>query len=277
MFQLTTDEYPIVIPLLRVADHKAVYAYSVIEHIQSGKIFVNHKTQPTSCLIANNGGKYFLAGDPYDEAFNDDIVLFLTDPQNHVLYFDLYCSTSDWLPLLHDKMTSLTVTLYHSSFRFNASKFALAANTMQELPEGMELRPMDAGLFEQFRTENPHYHTLWPSTPDFMKFGLGYCILADQRIVSACTSFAVGDGKTEIDIMTQEQFQRKGLATMVCCAFIKHCLTVQLIPNWGCDSGNQASLQLALKLGFEQTNHRQMFWWHENKEIMQRYLTSSSY
>lgn len=81
-------------------------------------------------------------------------------------------------------------------------------------------------------------------------------------MISVCTSPYIGGNYAEIDIITIERYQRKGLATKLGVEFIKECLLRQLTPNWCCHSDNIESSNLANKLGFEKIDEHPMYWYH---------------
>jgi RimJ/RimL family protein N-acetyltransferase len=86
---------------------------------------------------------------------------------------------------------------------------------------------------------------------NLVKTGFGFCILDDKgRLASyAYTPFPFID-EFEIQVFTKNcpEYRRKGLATTVCAALIKHGLEKKLVPHW--DAANEPSVKLALKLGY---------------------------
>jgi RimJ/RimL family protein N-acetyltransferase len=276
MFELSNNDYHIVLPLIKTLEFNAVYAYAVIEHIQPGRIFVNRLINPTCSLIVNNGGKYTVIGDYADVEFMEDLTEFLSERSNHSNYYDLYTSSEDWIEPIKSELVGQVVTLSHTTFTFNKAKYQLLKQV--DIAASFVIEPINGLLFDQYRNEHDHtYKRLWSSTESFMKQGFGVCIRVDEQFASVCISFNVGNGFAEIDIITAEQYRKQGLATLTCSAFIDHCFANNRIPSWGCDSGNQASLQLAAKLGFEKNNNYKMLWWHENKDVISNYLKRFSY
>ena len=272
MFELHNADYTIVLPLMRTIRSKAVYAHSVIENVQPGKIFVNCKEDPKSCLIASRGGKYIVVGDNTDSEFNRDLCKYLSDKRNHNIYYDLYASSDEWIDLLQNQLVGQTVTLSHTSFEFNESKFF---NQKIKVPEEFMVLPMNGKLFEQH--QNSDRVDYWGTKDNFLLHGIGFCVVIEDQIVCRCISGFVGNGRAEIDIYTHESYRNRGLAKLLCSVFINYCLTHRLVPNWGCDTGNKASARLATSLGFEKTNETKMLWWHEDSEVISDYLKMYSY
>jgi RimJ/RimL family protein N-acetyltransferase len=279
MQELTLEEFNIARPLLeRSLKYNLVFPYSVTEQIQRGRIFVDDKIYPTACLITSLGGRYLLAGDVTNNDFNRKAAIFLSDKQNHANYYDLYASDESWIDYFKGVVQAQTVSLSRSTFNFNNSKFQQLKNWRNELPKGFILTLMNQELYEKFQNEiDPSYRLFWESPDSFLENGFGFCILFEDQIACVCNSLTVSGKSAEIDIVTVEQYRRKGLATITCAAFMEKCLEHNIEPNWNCDAGNQASKQFTVKLGFEKLDDFPMLWWHEDKEVVASYMKKYSY
>lgn len=82
----------------------------------------------------------------------------------------------------------------------------------------------------------------------YQKQGLGVVILKDGQIVSGASSYSRYRDGIEIEIDTQEQYRRKGLAYVCGAKLILECLERKLYPSW--DAQNLWSVALAEKLGY---------------------------
>ncbi|TFG31383.1 GNAT family N-acetyltransferase [Candidatus Thorarchaeota archaeon] len=85
---------------------------------------------------------------------------------------------------------------------------------------------------------------------NLIESGFGFCVLHNKRLVSyAYTAFPFIN-EFEIQVFTENspEYRRKGLATVVSAALIEYGLERNLIPHW--DAANEASVKLALKLGY---------------------------
>ncbi|QGQ93884.1 GNAT family N-acetyltransferase [Paenibacillus psychroresistens] len=137
---------------------------------------------------------------------------------------------------------------------------------------------MDGILFDKYRKEmDSSYDSLWSSAQHFMDRGFGYCIMMDDHFASVCNAWFVGGGSADIDIVTVEEYQNQGLATLAGTAFIEHCLNNNLTPNYNCDAGNLRSIKLATKLGFVKNYDLPMLWWHRDQNIISDYLKKYNY
>jgi len=71
---------------------------------------------PTAGLVINKGGCYYVFGDASYNAFNNDLVEFLSNPLNHANFFDLYLSSDEWLTLLKCELEGNVVQLNRSHY-----------------------------------------------------------------------------------------------------------------------------------------------------------------
>ena len=119
----------------------------------------------------------------------------------------------------------------------------------QALPSGFELRRVRLEEVTQFATDlAPALIYNFRSHEEFITRGVGIGILHQGKFVSGVSSAAVGGGKFEIEIQTQPQFRRRGLARAVAAALIVYCLEHGIEPCW--DAANEPSSALARQLGF---------------------------
>ena len=88
----------------------------------------------------------------------------------------------------------------------------------------------------------------YPTPEDFLNRGIGFIIERNGEIVSGCTSYAVGGGKFDISVTTQQEYQRRGLAQAVAARMILYCLQEDIEPCW--DAPSEAGGNLGKKLGY---------------------------
>jgi RimJ/RimL family protein N-acetyltransferase len=277
MIELSKENYAHVLPLLKNLAYEPVFAYSVIERNQSGKVFVDHNENPTCSLIINSYGQYLLVKRGDNECFMSDVVEFLRNDQNHSKYYDLYASTPELLFQISECLAGKTVLLHRSSFTFELSKFQHLKKP-NALQEQFVMKQMDKALFDKYKNEmDASYDSLWSSAQQFADRGFGYCLMVNDDFASVCNSYFVGGGYADIDIVTVDEYQNKGLATLTSVAFIEHCLNHNLVPNYNCDAGNERSIQLAKKLGFAKKYDFPMLWWHQDQSIISDYLKRFNY
>jgi GNAT superfamily N-acetyltransferase len=93
-------------------------------------------------------------------------------------------------------------------------------------------------------------YTFHGSVEAFLKKYTGFCILHHGEAVSMAYPGHPFEDEFEIHIETIDspKYRRKGLATVVAARIIQYALNNELVPNW--DAANEASVSLALKLGY---------------------------
>jgi len=264
MRELTIDQYHTVLPLLDSIQNKAVYALSVIDQTQQGRVFVNEESTLTSVLITSNGGFYCLAGDEEDELFIADVVQFMNEESNHHSFFALGVFTTAWANKIDSYHIRHGKKITRTYYSFNPEKF-MKSYSGQEIivQKPFEYLPLNAVIAQEYRDKfYPYYQLVWSSTKQFCEYGIGHFIKKNDQLISVCTSPYVGGGYAEIDIITVEEFKLQGLASQLGVFFIKECLAKNFIPNWSCHADNLASNELAQKLGFEKVGEHPMYWYH---------------
>ncbi|KAB2441133.1 GNAT family N-acetyltransferase [Bacillus luti] len=130
---------------------------------------------------------------------------------------------------------------------FNRSKLQ---SFISVLPKGYELRRVDEDI-----VNNPTLHKVsedfisqFQSVEDYINRGIGYCILHKGEVVCGASSYSIYDKGIEIEVATDHNHRKKGLATIVSAALILNCLEKEIYPNW--DAANPTSAKLAEKLGY---------------------------
>lgn len=278
MIKLKKSEFTNVANLLIKDKVYCTFAYAVVEGKQPGKIYADNNINPSSCLILCKSGKYLVAGDTSNTAFNEFLSDYLYDSNNHNRYFDLYSSSKDWIREIDEILLDNAAKLSRQLFYLDSSNFYNILDINTILPEGFELKKLDSDLFEKYSGEMDNsYCDLWESSNNFIKNGFGFCILKNNEFVSVCNTYYVREGFAEIDIVTNKKFRNKGFALITCAEFIKHCLQNNITPVWDCDDGNEASKNLAKKLGFRSIETYQMHWWHQNRSFVEEYLNKFNY
>lgn len=121
---------------------------------------------------------------------------------------------------------------------------------LSTLPEGYEIKKVDRSIVQAptFQELSEDFVSQFDSIDDFINRGVGYAILYEGKVVSAATSFSIYNGGIEIEIATNSQYRRKGLATIIASALILDCLDKGKYPSW--DGSNSESVELAKKLGY---------------------------
>jgi RimJ/RimL family protein N-acetyltransferase len=155
-----------------------------------------------------------------------------------------------WKRILQEEYKDRIFLIHFVDFSAHSLKRSHLEKLVKKIPYGFELRRLDARLSAQLRSDikNEYFFENFQSIEDFLKRGIGYCILYKRKIVSAATSMAMCGGAIDIEIETSKNFQGQGLGTVVGATLVLYCLENSIEPTWL--AANAESERLALKLGY---------------------------
>jgi len=209
-----------------------------------GEAWVDDLENPTVAQVMV-GIFVFYAGDANSEAAKE----LLYNLPEHIYAI---VNTDDWkkrIETIHKERIEK-----FERFEFEKNPKHLDSKHLQgylsSLPEGYELKRMDESLVNEDSLQelSPEFTGQFDSTEDFLNRGLGFCIVHKGKVVSGASSFSIYDNGLEIEVATDSDHQKMGLATVVSSALILDCIDKGIYPNW--DAVNQESLNLAKKLGY---------------------------
>jgi hypothetical protein len=262
MIELDPSEFASNLPLLAGIQQK-VLPYAICEGYSPGRIFVDRRENPQLILVWSALGYYFLTGEPasaHDWSKASHVLSEIFMPASQAggeSSFILVPAQGGWKKHLGDLLPGREVIeIYRRPFQFDLARFQALPAWKERIPPGFHLQIMDAALTEQVGAPPG-----WPSPEAFVANGLGVVLFAGDEIASLCTSVFASDEGMEIDIHTEEKYQRQGLAMLTACAFIEECLRRSKRPNWECFWENEASTALAHKLGFQAEADYSVYYW----------------
>lgn len=121
---------------------------------------------------------------------------------------------------------------------------------IEKLPKEFDLVPIDENLYNISGKEkwSEDFCSQFTSYNDYKQHGIGFAVLHLGKLVGGASSYTVYDGGIEIEIVTKEEYRRKGLATVCAAKLIIECLKRGLYPSW--DAANKNSVALSEKLGY---------------------------
>ncbi|MFW9923571.1 MAG: GNAT family N-acetyltransferase, partial [Candidatus Thorarchaeota archaeon] len=128
----------------------------------------------------------------------------------------------------------------------------------ENIPQGYSVVKLTEEIIRKF---NPHlvqqYEMFYGSIDNFIAKGFGFCALSESgELASLCTcANPMFNNEFEIDIVTDQNHRRKGLATITAAYLIEYSLLNGLVPHW--DAANEISTNLALKLGYTKPEYYQ--------------------
>ncbi|MED1059788.1 GNAT family N-acetyltransferase [Bacillus mycoides] len=209
-----------------------------------GNAWVNDLENPTVAQITV-GIFTFYAGDPNAKETEE----LLRNIPERIL---VIVNSDQWkkrLETFHERKIDkfLRYKFKRNAEVFNRSKLQ---SFITALPKGYELRKIDEHI-----ANNPTLHNVsedftsqFRSIDDYVNRGIGYSILYNGEVVCGASSYSIYNDGIEIEVATDLDHRRKGLATVVCATLILDCLEKGRYPNW--DAANSTSVKLAEKLGY---------------------------
>ncbi len=258
LYELETSEFYKVRPLFAGLNRVPIRA--IIAGRCPSRVFVDDAAQPTAAFMWNEFRYSYLVGDVDNYGFRMHLLNLLqgellplaqdsSDPS-----LVMYPYPGAWhkiIPIMFWNYTHYNVS--RATFRFDPARFA----PREQVSPGLRLLRIDEALLASSGKEIADALRLfWHSPGDFLEQSFGFCLLKDDDMVGSCFAAFACEGYREVDIRTQPQYQRQGLAMLTASAFIAHCLENGWEPTWECWENNTASIALAEKLGFERgANH----------------------
>lgn len=159
----------------------------------------------------------------------------------------MFTSSEEWEMMIEERFSNALRNIPRMKFQsvtFEERKRDCNKNTY----EVKRIDRKDIAQSNEFTEE--YYKEYLGSTEAFLDNGFGFCIEQNGMIVAECVSIFSGNGFAEIDIVTHEAYQGKGLAQAVAKRFIEHCMQNDITPCWDCNVANIPSQKLASKLSF---------------------------
>lgn len=214
------------------------------EHL--GSVIVDDPDKPTLAQLAYEGTVVY-GGDTKHPLAKELIKEF---PINRGVSF----LPKAWVDLVRSVHGDNITTLERMTFYMQY----LDVNHLEKLEQGLssefEIRKIDIDLATQITTiqnsDFPHHMIHFNSVEDFVNYGVGYCILTDNKVVSVASSTdKIINQSIDVQIDTHSDFRNRGLATVVCATLLRYCLEQDIEPHWSTTTND--SRRVAEKLGYK--------------------------
>lgn len=261
IYKLDRQDYYKVKSLLEPAQRNNVTLNAIINGINRGAIYVDDREEPTTALVDETGIISLFIGDVTNQAFLDALPEFI-DNQLKMdtyescggTYFIAVVQNNQWGKALEKAIANKAYEIDNELYyHFVPEMFHSLKKHYKTIPDNLSLKRINNevirndpdGILKGVLEE------VWYKLDDFHQDGFGYCITKGHSILSACFSCCVYENQHEISVETfDDTYMNKGLATLVCAAYLEHCIKNDLVPHWSTMDTNQGSKRLANKLGF---------------------------
>ncbi|MBA3337698.1 MAG: GNAT family N-acetyltransferase [Chloroflexia bacterium] len=250
IYELGAPEFERAKPLFADARYDAAFLGAVFEGRQEGRMFVDDPCRPSAALLCRTY-EYFVTGDATNAALRRFIVEAPAEARVFAELYGYVGLSAAWDAALRGDHGDRLDVIGRRCFRFPARGAERVAGWRERVPPGVRVQPIDRPLAERIdEVLREGIGTTWGGYERFTANGFGLCALIDDQPVSVGVTAAVGWGEANIGVITAAAHRRKGLAWLVCAAYIKECQRRGLVATWDCDVSNTASRALALNLGF---------------------------
>ncbi|WP_203075314.1 GNAT family N-acetyltransferase [Falsiroseomonas ponticola] len=210
---------------------------AVLEGRQDGVVWADDPADPRQAYVEHRFGFAQAFGAPNPE-FEAALAGYLTARAFPVEKVRLYT------PLLPACLAAPAF----QPMRSERQRYRLAAPAATAAPG--EARPATAADAAELQARFGIVTRFWRSEADFIGGAQAQLIHREGRIAALCYAAATGGGRAEIDVLTDPDCRRQGLARQVVGAFIAACGTAGLEPVWDAFTNNLPSIRTALSMGF---------------------------
>jgi len=239
MFEISASD-PILERLFDPYQPNSPALWAVLKGHHTGKALVDQAVHPTQCVLRTDAVLAYFSTQAQQSFLNEAIATFRKQGPL-------------WLVWPH--VTSLhppeieSVEIVHRLEFYQTDPDKQDA-LRKQLPKGCVLKAIDIHLLErcEWRSEMEFYAG---SCNNFMKYGIGYCILKEDEIIVEAYASALGKDRAEIGAITHEGYRGQSYAPIVCSFLIEECERRGYQAYWSCDAEHTASIRVAQKLGFQ--------------------------
>ena len=217
--------------------------WAVLEGRHSGRSLVDDLVHPTQCLLRTDACLTY-PSIQISQTFLDQAIGHFRATESVWLV---------WPPSLPDRLAAPEAgqTVQRLEFSDYDPQDRVLEDLRKRLPVGFEILPLDQRLLErcEWKSEMEFY---CGSLENFLRHDFGLCMLHEGEIITEAYASSIGRGVAEIGAITHEPFRGQGYAAIACAFLIQACERRGCQVSWTCNADNQASIQVARKLGFRQ-------------------------
>ena len=239
--ELRPDQYHLVVKDETLVRFPLVNA--VVSGVQVGKIFTNNSGD--LFIIHKSGFSLFVVKKNSDH--ENHFASFLESSTDIPQYFHIYDPPQFLIDSIEKRKDLFNIRLRKRiQFRYHALSQEKAING------NLKVQSIDESNFERVDELGVDLgNKFWNSREDFLKNGIGVCMLDDKgKALSICYSACLVDKIAEIDIATHPEHRKSGFGQLVTSEFIRLSLERMIIPGWDCFEDNHASVATALRSNF---------------------------
>jgi GNAT superfamily N-acetyltransferase len=223
----------------------------VLNGITPGTIFTDSLEQPTWAVIREaTFGTLYPAGQ-VTKAILTTLVDEFRQQGDTLIGFWLDAKVDDLLP---------DVPQYEGRVLDFTNHPSNLDDLLQHVPEGCEVRPLDADLHQQ----SPWYVdrlAVQGSIEAILAHEIAFGLVRDSLLVSEASAGKIDNAVVELGTVTHEVHRGKGYSTYISAYCIRECEQHGLQTYWNCNTANLPSVAVARKLGYQSEREYRLFGW----------------
>lgn len=136
------------------------------------------------------------------------------------------------------------------------------------VPEGYQVKIVDEEVLHQISDDTISNGCLllddilsaFDDIDSFLRESVAVVTICEQRIVAVLVGTAKFHDYLPIDIITEEEHRKKGIASAMTRLFVNECYKRGYHAQWDCMEYNQASYRTALRCEFELVHTANLYW-----------------
>ncbi len=255
-----------------VSDENPSYS-GIVAGECNGSLWVDDMENPTLALAYSFAvGGYCILGNPKKESTYEQFQNFLINDlfpkfkNENINGFEFSVESKETeiriLEMFSDrKMESEDELLHIQTDRTELEK---------QIPSGYSITKVNSKFVDQL--ENGEYLNKefleerllesWGSYQNFLDKSLAFVVIHQKRIEAVIVGTARFNNIIPIDIETEKQHRKKGLASILTQRFVNECMDNQLVAQWNCMDSNEASRKTAQKAGFNFLKKSPVYWFY---------------
>ena len=233
---------------------------AVVEGYNPGWVFVDNIEDPKTIMVWSRGIKgFYFVGDASNSNFNNSINMYIDkeiSPRVKKLGYETFefsGTSQEWDENFETIFKNQNINR-SKQFVYKLKSIENTYFDSLELEEEYTSKEVNEALLKSnqynLKFVNSAIYEWWYSIDDFIKHGVGFCILHKDTAVCSCVTSFMIDNSMESHIKTLEKHRKKGLATRAVGEFVKYCRDNQYEPYWECMEKNFGSRALAEKFGY---------------------------
>lgn len=240
MKQLSPNRYECVRKLFSDNYPNLPLIFSIIEGLIPGEIWVDNDDEPNVSMVITGAPYCFISGEINEKIFEKcfkilsqkPVIKLVLNPQPKINISELgFVPVSRRQYRYTDTHNKIPIYTNHSGFLIKKIDDAETFNLC---------------IWKSLMTD------IFGSVENYLKNGIGFILWDEDKHVIASESHGIPSKEfIEVGSITNENYRRQKLSTILCNHLISYALKKELKPVWSCDDANFISWKVAEKQGMD--------------------------